>query len=274
MYENPMRDFTFPEGVLAMGGLSPLYSVGKKEMTLWGLLQGDCRDIKFMVGDKVNPYRSHGLEKKAPWTRSSVRAGDSVVEGKDEKDSFDEAGDSRGSLWVKDSSDDEDDEDLESRLIRKRKEALANSPKKNFPTTKAASELPPTGTNGSLSKHLRSSSLASEPLLGSSKVPIVIPPVPASSRVRDKTPEISVARVNPAFDISPLQATGTSKPSQPEGLPVPYVPKWKITTSTVVGTPETARDFLDHVVPPPHKFMNFVLRSDLVDDQYSMSLYE
>ncbi|MFS7988929.1 hypothetical protein Hanom_Chr11g01040651 [Helianthus anomalus] len=49
MYENPTRAFTFPERVLAMGGLSPLYSVrpraffGKKcwfyvEMPLWGLL--------------------------------------------------------------------------------------------------------------------------------------------------------------------------------------------------------------------------------------------
>ncbi|KAJ0570839.1 hypothetical protein HanHA300_Chr05g0182671 [Helianthus annuus] len=250
-------------------------------MTLWGLLQGDCMDIKFMVGDMVNPDMSCGLEKKASGTGSSVRAGDYVVEEKDEKDSSDEAGDSRGSLRVQDSSDDEDDEDLESRLLRKRKAAQASSPK-------AASKLPPARTKGSLSKHLRSSSRVSEPLLVSSKAPIVIPPVPASSRVRDKTPEISAARVNPTFDIFPLQATGTSKPSHPEvlpsrsplaplfaeGLPVPYVPKWKVTASTVVGTPETARDYLDYAVPPPHKFMNFVLNPDLFDDQYSMSLCE
>ncbi|KAJ0770047.1 hypothetical protein HanPI659440_Chr07g0252611 [Helianthus annuus] len=72
MHENPTRAFTFPEGVLAMGGLSPFYSVrpkaffGKKEMTLWGLLQGDCRDVKFMVGDKVEPSMSRGVEKKVP----------------------------------------------------------------------------------------------------------------------------------------------------------------------------------------------------------------
>ncbi|KAF5774495.1 hypothetical protein HanRHA438_Chr13g0611621 [Helianthus annuus] len=42
MCENPTRAYNFPEGVLAMGGLSPLYSVrpkayfGKKEMTLQG----------------------------------------------------------------------------------------------------------------------------------------------------------------------------------------------------------------------------------------------
>ncbi|KAM0017019.1 hypothetical protein Hdeb2414_s0028g00703251 [Helianthus debilis subsp. tardiflorus] len=162
MYENPMRAFTLPEGVLAMGGLSPLYSVrpraffGKKGISALGLLclddfvgllQGDCRDVKFMVGDKVDPDMSLGLEKKAPRTGSSVCAGDSIVEEKDEENSSDEAGDSRGSLR------------------------------------------------------------------GSSKAPIEISPVPASTWARDKTPEISVACVNPAFDISPLQATGTSKPS-------------------------------------------------------------
>ncbi|MFS8019498.1 hypothetical protein Hanom_Chr15g01404471 [Helianthus anomalus] len=105
---------------------------------------------------------------------------------------------------------------------------------------------------------MRSSSLIREPLWGSSKAPIEIPTAPASSRVRDKTPEISAARITPAFEVSPLHATGTSKPSHPEGLvsqsplaplfadalQVPYVPKWKITPSTVVGTPETAQDFL------------------------------
>uniref|UniRef100_A0A251S152 Transposase (putative) gypsy type domain-containing protein n=1 Tax=Helianthus annuus TaxID=4232 RepID=A0A251S152_HELAN len=211
-----------------------------------------------------------------------------------------------GSLPVKGSSDDDDDEDLESRLVRKRKAVQASSPKqvpaprnirlrlrsasgqKAFPATKAASELPPTRVKGSLSKHLRSSSLISEPLLGSSKAPIEIPTAPSSSRVRDKTPEISVARITPAFEVSPLYATGTSKPSHPGGLvsqsplaplvadalPVPYIPRWKITQSTVVGTPETAWDFLAHVVPPSHKFMNSALRSDLFDDQYIMSLCE
>ncbi|KAJ0746404.1 hypothetical protein HanOQP8_Chr05g0177211 [Helianthus annuus] len=123
---------------------------------------------------------------------------------------------------------------------------------------------------------------------GSSKAPIEIPTTLSSSRVRDKTPEISATRITPAFQVSPLHATGTSKPSHTEGLvsqsplaplfvdalPVPYVPKWKITPSTVVGTPETARDFLAHAVPPSHKFMNSALRSDLFDDQYNMSLCE
>ncbi|KAJ0815741.1 hypothetical protein HanPI659440_Chr00c39g0740091 [Helianthus annuus] len=122
----------------------------------------------------------------------------------------------------------------------------------------------------------------------SSKAPIEIPTAPSSSRVRDKTPKISAARITPAFEVSPLHATGTSKPSHSEGfvsqsplapmfadaLPVPYIPRWKITQSTVVGTPATARDFLAHVVPPSHRFINSALRPDLFDDQYSMCLCE
>ncbi|KAJ0770046.1 hypothetical protein HanPI659440_Chr07g0252601 [Helianthus annuus] len=207
---------------------------------------------------------------------------------------------------MKSSSNVEDDEDLETRLIHKRKAAQASGPKvlptprnirlrlrsasgqKTFPVVKATSELPPIGAKGSLSKHLRSSSLISEPLLGSSKAPIEIPTAPSSSRVRDKTPEISAARITPAFDASPLHATGISKPSHPEGLvsqsplaslfadalPAPYVPKSKITPSTVVGSPETAWGFLAHIVPLSHKFMSSTLRSDLFDDQYSISLCE
>ncbi|KAM0014449.1 hypothetical protein Hdeb2414_s0035g00727641 [Helianthus debilis subsp. tardiflorus] len=126
---------------------------------------------------------------------------------------------------------------------------------------KATSELPPTRVKGSLSKHLRSSSLVSEPLLGSSNAPIEIPTAPSSSRVRDKTPKISAAHITPAFEVSPLHATTTNKSSHLEGfvsqsplaplfadaLPVPYIPRWKITQSTVVGTLETAWDFFAHV---------------------------
>ncbi|KAM0019055.1 hypothetical protein Hdeb2414_s0026g00681091 [Helianthus debilis subsp. tardiflorus] len=79
MYENPTRAFTFYKGILAMGGLSPSYSVrpkaffGKKvifsvssyaELTLWRLLQGDSKDVKFVVGDEVDPglNRSTGMQ--------------------------------------------------------------------------------------------------------------------------------------------------------------------------------------------------------------------
>ncbi|MFS7966126.1 hypothetical protein Hanom_Chr09g00770221 [Helianthus anomalus] len=205
MHENPTRTFTFPEGVLAMGGLSPFYPVrpkaffGKKEMTLWGLLKGDCKYVKFMVGDKVELSMSLGVEKKAP--ESSVRAGDSAAEAKDEEGSSSGKDDSPCSLRVKGSSEDDDDENLESRLVRKRKATQTSSPKqapaprnirlrlqsasgqKAFHASKAASELPLIGVKGSLSKHLRSSSLVSEPLLGSSKAPIEIPTAPSSSRV-------------------------------------------------------------------------------------------
>ncbi|KAJ0791764.1 hypothetical protein HanOQP8_Chr01g0009581 [Helianthus annuus] len=95
MYENPTRAFTFPEGILAMGGLSPFYLVrpkafffGKKEMTLWGLLQGDCKDVTFVVGDKVEPGMSRGVERKV--TEGSVQAAGSAVEERDEEASSDE----------------------------------------------------------------------------------------------------------------------------------------------------------------------------------------
>ncbi|KAM0025879.1 hypothetical protein Hdeb2414_s0021g00579841 [Helianthus debilis subsp. tardiflorus] len=261
MYENPMRAFTFSEGILAMGGLSPSYSVrpkafSVKKLTLWKLLQGDSKDVKFVAG------------------------GSTVVEG-GEGTSSDGEESSRDSLLVKHCSHG-DEEDLESRFAHKRKVASPKqalvprdirqrlrsaSGQKAPPATKAAFELPPIGVKGSLSKHLRSSSFASEPLL---------------------TPEVSIARINSAFEISPHHATGTSKPSHFEGftsrsplaplfadaLPAPYVPKWKITPSSVVGNPGTAWDFLTHAVPPSHKFMNSALRDDLFDDQYSMSLCE
>ncbi|KAJ0692413.1 hypothetical protein HanPI659440_Chr15g0585671 [Helianthus annuus] len=123
---------------------------------------------------------------------------------------------------------------------------------------------------------------------GSSKALIVISVAPASSRAKGKAPEISVANATYAVETSPLRATGTNRLKQPEGLysrsplaplfteglPVPYVPKWNITTSTIVGTQESARDYMNHVVPPLHRFMNFALDPDLFDDQYCMSICE
>ncbi|KAJ0695999.1 hypothetical protein HanLR1_Chr10g0351961 [Helianthus annuus] len=271
------------------------------EMTLWGLLQGDCKDVKFVVGDKVEPGMSRGVERRV--AEGSIQAGESAAGEKDEEASSDEKKGPPGSFQARSSSDD-DDEDLESRLARKRKTASPKqvpaprdirlrlrsaSGKKAFPATKVASELPPTGVKGSLSKHLRSSSLVSEPLLasnsppfflylerGSSNAPIEIPTAPSSSCVRDKTPEVSAARIVPAFEISPHHTTGTSKPSHFEGfvsrsplsplfadaLPVPYIPRWKITQSSVVGTPETAQDFLAHV-----RMENEGLKSDLKTSQ-------
>ncbi|MFS7984803.1 hypothetical protein Hanom_Chr11g00990931 [Helianthus anomalus] len=273
-----------------MGGLSPSYSVRHKaffvifsvssytELTLWRLLQGDSKDVKFVVGDEVDPglNRSTGMQ----FTGGSVHAGGSVAVEEGEGASSDGEENSPDPLPTERSSHD-GDEDLKIRLVRKRKV-------KPPPSTKDASELPLAGVKGSLSMHMRSTILVSAPLFGSSHDPIETPTSPSSSRVRDKTLEVSIARIASAFEVSPHHATGTSKPSQFEGLVhrsplVPlfddallftYVLKWKITHSSVIGTPETARDFLSHVVHPFHKFMNSALRDDLFEDQYSMSLCE
>ncbi|KAJ0669161.1 hypothetical protein HanPI659440_Chr17g0697851 [Helianthus annuus] len=120
MYENPTRDFTFPEGILAMGGLSPSYPIRPKAF-------GDCKDFQFMVGYKVEPGLNRGAEKKV--TEGSVHAGDSATEERDEEASSGEKKGPLGSLQVRSSSDDDNDEDLESRLVRKRKAAPPSSPK-------------------------------------------------------------------------------------------------------------------------------------------------
>ncbi|MFS7949564.1 hypothetical protein Hanom_Chr06g00573041 [Helianthus anomalus] len=153
MYENPMRAFTFSEWILAMGGLSPFYSVrpkaffGKKEMTMWGLLQGHSRDVKFVVDDRVEPSLNQGVEMRV--TEGSVQAGGSAIGDKDEGASSDEKKDSPGSLQVP-----------APRGIQLRLRTASGQ--KAFPTIKASSELPPIGVKGSLSKHLRSSSLVRE----------------------------------------------------------------------------------------------------------------
>ncbi|MFS7939825.1 hypothetical protein Hanom_Chr05g00456531 [Helianthus anomalus] len=95
----------------------------------------------------------------------------------------------------------------------------------------------------------------------SSQDPIEIPTGPSSARVRDKASEGPAHR----SPLAPLFA---------DAIPLTYVPKRKVSHSSVIGTPEAARDFLTHVVPPSHKFVNSALRDDLFEDQYSMSLCE
>ncbi|KAM0037061.1 hypothetical protein Hdeb2414_s0014g00433771 [Helianthus debilis subsp. tardiflorus] len=283
MCENPTRAFTFSEGMLAMGGLSPSYPVrpraffGKKEITLWRLLQGDSKDVKYVVDNEVDPR----LNAENP---------------SDEEESSPD-------FPPVHPSGQSDDEDMEIPLVRKRRSASPQpapaprnirhrlrsaSGQKLPPSSKTASDLPPAGVKGSLSKHLRSSSLVSAPLLGSSREPIEIPTGPSPSRVRDKASKVGVARFSSAFELSPSHATGTSKPTLLEGhayrsplaplfadaIPPTYVPKWKVTSYSVIGTPEAARGFLNHAVPPSHKFVNSALRDDLFEDQYSMSLCE
>ncbi|MFS7970166.1 hypothetical protein Hanom_Chr09g00817831 [Helianthus anomalus] len=268
MYENPSRAFTFSEGILAMGGLSPSYSIlpraffGKKEMTLWRLLQGDSRDVKFVVGDEVEPSLNQDVEMQV--ARGSVQARGPIAVEEGEGASSDGEESSHDPLQVE-HSDHDDEEDLESHLAHKRKSV---SPK-------------PVPAPRDIRPRLHSAS-------GKFSCSYQNPYCPSSSRVRDKTPEVHAARITPSFKISPHHGVGTSKPSHFEGftsrsplaplfadaLPAPYVPKWKITPSFVVGNPETARDFLTHVVPPTHKFTNSALWDDLFEDQYSMSLCE
>ncbi|MFS7920072.1 hypothetical protein Hanom_Chr03g00219981 [Helianthus anomalus] len=78
IYEYPTRAFNFSEGIFAMGGLSPLYPVHpkayceKKEMSLWSLLQADCKGVSFVVGGMVNHDMGNVLEGKTPDVGSST----------------------------------------------------------------------------------------------------------------------------------------------------------------------------------------------------------
>ncbi|MFS7972589.1 hypothetical protein Hanom_Chr09g00846581 [Helianthus anomalus] len=309
MCDNPTRAFTFSEGMLAMGGLSPSYPVrpraffGKKgicvlEITLWRLLQGDSKDVKYVVDDEIDSR----LNAEAQAAGGSVQAGGSVAMGGSEEDPSG-GEESSPDLPPVHPSGPSDDGEVEIQLVRKRKSVSPHpapaprnirqrlrsaSGQKLPPSSKAASDLPPAGVKGSLSKQLKSSSLVSAPLLGSSREPIEIPTGHSPSRIRDKASEVGVARFSSTDELSPSHATGTSKPSFQEGLayrsplaplfadalPGTYVPKWKVTSSSVIGTPEAAWDFLSHAVPPSHKFVNSALRDDLSEDQYSMSLCE
>ncbi|KAJ0430642.1 hypothetical protein HanHA300_Chr17g0671341 [Helianthus annuus] len=243
---------------------------------------GDSKDVQFVVDGEVVP----GLNRSGvvPVTGGSAQAGGSAAVEGGEGTSSDGEESSPDHAPVK-HSDRSDDKDLEIRLVRKRKAAspqpvpiprdirqrLRSASGQKLPLpSKAASERPLLGSRGS------------------SRDPIEITTGPSSSRVRDKTPEVGLGHFTSAFELSPLHATGTSKPTEPEGLtrrsplaplfadaiPFTYVPKWKVTNSSVIGTPEAARDFLSHAVPPSHKFMNSALRDDLFEDQYSMSLCE
>ncbi|KAJ0508476.1 hypothetical protein HanIR_Chr11g0517641 [Helianthus annuus] len=133
-----------------------------------------------------------------------------------------------------------------------------------------------------------SSSLVSDPFLGSSRAPIVIPIAPTSSRAKGKAPEVSAASTDPVAEVSPVQATGQSKfklsecfrPRSPlaplfaEGLPAAYIPRWRITPSTVIDTPRLLGILWLMPSPHSHRFMNFALDTEIFDDQYSLSICE
>ncbi|KAM0065354.1 hypothetical protein Hdeb2414_s0003g00113831 [Helianthus debilis subsp. tardiflorus] len=271
MYEHPTRAFNFPEGILAIGGLSPLYPIHpkafheNKEMSLWNLLQADCKGILFVVEGVVNTKIEGILGGGTADVGGAARATEEtpyVKEGSPEGSS-----DSQNSSPVENMS--SGDEDLEPRSIRLRLRS-ANG-QKSHPTSRATFEVPPANTKGSLSKHLKtlrpSSNLVSGPFLGSSKAPIVIPTAPVSSQAKGKFPKVSVAPADPTVEASPVQATGQSRfrlpdcfrarsplaPLFSEGVPAAYVPRWRITPSTVVDTPEVARDLMAHALPLSHR---------------------
>ncbi|KAJ0485002.1 hypothetical protein HanLR1_Chr14g0525611 [Helianthus annuus] len=197
MCDNPTRAFTFSEGMLAMGGLSPSYPVrpraffGKKryflfysslvscvEITLWRLLQGDSKDVKYVVDNEIDPR----LNAEAQAAGGSVQAGGSAAMGGSEEDPSG-GEESSPDLPPVHPSGPSDDEEVEIQLVRKRKSVSPHpapaprnirqrlrsaSGQKLPPSSKAASDLPLAGVKGSLSKHLKSSSLVSAPLLVSS----------------------------------------------------------------------------------------------------------
>ncbi|KAJ0809334.1 hypothetical protein HanPI659440_Chr01g0013601 [Helianthus annuus] len=114
-------------------------------------------------------------------------------------------------------------------------------------------------------------------IYGRSKAPIVIPTAPASSQAKGKGPETSAAPVDPVVGASPVQVTGQSRFKLPEyfhartlltplfaeGLPAAYISRWMITPSTVIDTPEIARDFMAHALPPSHRFINSALDPEI-----------
>ncbi|KAM0027907.1 hypothetical protein Hdeb2414_s0019g00545761 [Helianthus debilis subsp. tardiflorus] len=124
MCENPTRAFTFSEGILAMRGLSPSYSVCPREffeLTLWRLLQGDSKGVKFVVGDEIDPGLNWNVGMQV--TGGSVQVGGSVAVEEGEGSSSDGEENSPDPLPIKPSSHD-DDEDLEIRLVRKSKAVI------------------------------------------------------------------------------------------------------------------------------------------------------
>ncbi|KAJ0886602.1 hypothetical protein HanRHA438_Chr09g0381351 [Helianthus annuus] len=273
MYENPTRAFTFFRGDARHGGLSPSYPVCPKaffccavifsafsctELTLWRLLQGDSKDVKFVVDDEIDP----GLNAEVQVTGGSTQVGGSVVMGLMREPLLMRR---RVPLTLP----------LFSILIKVMmkpwrfvcfvKERLQVLSQPLLPAISGKGSGVPAGRSPLLCRRL----FPIFPLLeskGSSQDPIEIPTGPSSSRVQDKTSEVGITRFSSVFELSPSHAMGTSKPTRLEGpihrsllapmfadaIPHTYVPNWKISHSSVIGTPESARDFLTHVVPPSH----------------------
>ncbi|KAJ0733948.1 hypothetical protein HanPI659440_Chr11g0414201 [Helianthus annuus] len=125
------------------------------------------------------------------------------------------------------------------------------SNKKSQPASQTMSEALPVATKVSLSKHLKVlwpiSSLVLGPLPGSLKAPIAIPSTSAPLKIKQKDSEVNVA-LTKAVHVSPTHASSQSifqlpssfrvrtplAPLFAEGYPPPYVPNWKITSSSAL----------------------------------------
>ncbi|KAM0025003.1 hypothetical protein Hdeb2414_s0021g00569331 [Helianthus debilis subsp. tardiflorus] len=139
------------------------------------------------------------------------------------------------------------------------------------------SEALPATTKGSLSKHLKvlqpTSSLVSGPLPGSLKALIAILTSSAPLKIKQKGPKVTVVPTEAAVHASPTQASSWSRFQLltsfrvrtplallfAEGCPPPYVPNWKITSSSVINIGETAQNFMSHALPPSQRFMKVAL---------------
>ncbi|KAJ0514626.1 hypothetical protein HanRHA438_Chr10g0464761 [Helianthus annuus] len=172
----------------------------------------------------------------------------------------------------------------EVRYIRSRFRSVSN--KKSQPPSQTMSEALPFATKGSLSKHLKvprpTSSLVSGPLL---VTPIAIPTSSALLKIKQKGLEVTVAPTEAAIHASSTQASSQSKFQLPtlfrvriplapffaEGCPPPYVPNWKITSSSIINIREIVRSFMSYALPPSQRFMNVALDPEIFEDQHCMA---
>ncbi|KAJ0480685.1 hypothetical protein HanIR_Chr13g0634491 [Helianthus annuus] len=229
MYENSTRAFNFPEGILAIGDLSPFYPSCPKA---------------FLKGKG----------------KSSI--------GSCFPDEFCYLG---------------GDEDLETRLSRKRKFDLDVGTSGVVPEVRDIHSKLRSASN---KKSQSTSQTMSEALPVGTKAPVAVPASSAPLLVK-KSQEGNVKPVEAVAHISLPQTSVKSKVHAPssrvwsllaplfeEGYPPPYAPNWKITSSSIISTGEIAREFMSHALPPSQRFMNVVLDPQIFEDQYCMAVCE
>ncbi|KAJ0603924.1 hypothetical protein HanHA300_Chr02g0043741 [Helianthus annuus] len=167
MYEHPARAFNFPERILSMGGLSPLYPIRPKAFhenkgvvnpEMGGVLGGNTPDVGGSAVEMIDgtPSAKEGSSKGSEDSQHSPPAED--------VSSWDE--DSAMCFSRKYKPDPVVDVNVAIPAPRSICQRLRSaSSQKSQPASRAASKAPPMNTKGSLSKHLKilqpSSSLVS-----------------------------------------------------------------------------------------------------------------